>query len=436
MTKQDKEEVQIVYKSLAEIEPYFKNAKEHPESQIKKIAASIQEFGFNQPIVLDQKGVIIVGHGRYLAAHFMSIEKVPTITLDVDEEHAKSYRLADNRLNESSWTMDIVIEELKTLSLEMIDLTGFDANLILETEEDRPDLSMVGKPQSVLGDVYQLGEHRLICGDSCDPATYKALLGEEKARLIFTDPPYSIDYHSTAGLPDKYTGKKKEQYSYQSNKFGGTGGHIFNDDKTPEEALKFYKDITTQLYAFSSNDVTLYWWYASRLIDVNMLAIRETGWHFSQIIIWLKNSLIFSPGQLYHRIYEPCMVLWKQGKTHYQNRTFSNFTELWTVGAKTFAENLDVIYQKRDNTNAYIHPTQKPVQLAERAIKRSSEKGDIVLDAFGGSGSTLIACDQMDRKCRMIELDPKYVDAIVTRYTQYKGDKTVGKNGAEIQWLA
>jgi len=368
--QQDKEEVQIVYKSLAEIEPYFKNAKEHPESQIKKIAASIQEFGFNQPIVLDAKGVIIVGHGRYLAAHFMGIEKVPTITLDVDEEHAKSYRLADNRLNESNWTMDIVIEELKTLSLEMIDLTGFDANLILETEEDTPDLSAVGKPQSVLGDVYQLGEHRLICGDSTDSATYKALLGEEKARLIFTDPPYSIDYQSTAGLPDRYTGKKKKQYSYDNDKFGGTGGRIFNDDKTPEEALKFYKDVTTQLYAFSSDDVTLYWWYASRLTDVNMLALRETGWHFSQIIIWLKNSLIFSPGQLYHRIYEPCMVLWKQGKTHYQNRTFSNFTELWTVGAKTFAENLDVIYQKRDNTNSYIHT--RVTRLWARMVQKSN----------------------------------------------------------------
>ena len=144
--------------------------------------------------------------------------------------------------------------------------------------------------------------------------------------------------------------------------------------------------------------------------------------------------MIFSPGQLYHRIYEPCMVGWKKAEDHYQNLTFSSLTELWTTGdLKTFAEHLDVWYNKRDNTAKYIHPTQKPVALAERAIKRSSEKGDIVLDAFGGSGSTMIACQQLDRRCYMIELDPKYVDAIVSRWCQFVGDNTVIKNGETIQ---
>jgi len=431
------DEMVIEYLSLSEIIPYFKNAKEHPQKQIKKVAASIQEFGFNQPIVIDKQKVIIVGHGRYLAAQFLGLPNVPTLTIDLNEERAKSYRLADNKLNESDWTMEIVIEELKSLSLQMLDLTGFDANLILETKEDDPDLSAIGAPRSVLGDIYQLGEHKLICGDSVDPNTYKALLGDEKARLVFTDPPYSIDYQSTAGMPDKFTGKRKTQYSYASDKFGGGGGRMFNDDKTPEEALEFYKKVSEQLHAFSTDDATLYWWYASRLTDINMQALREQGWHFSQIVLWLKNSLIFSPGQLFHRIYEPCMVLWKQGKSHYQNLTFSSFTELWTTGGlKTFAENLDVWYQKRDNTNSYIHPTQKPVQLAERALKRSSEIGDIVLDAFGGSGSTLITCEQLGRKARLIELDPKYVDAIVGRWVKYSENQSVIKNGEEIQWNA
>ena len=126
-----------------------------------------------------------------------------------------------------------------------------------------------------------------------------------------------------------------------------------------------------------------------------MQAWRETGWHFSQIAIWLKNSLIYSPGQLYHRIYEPCMVGWKEGQTHFRNISFPTYSELWTLDAKKFVDYLDIWYQKRDVTNKYIHPTQKPVQLAERALKRSSEKGDLVLDAFGGSGSTLIACEQL-----------------------------------------
>lgn len=180
--------------------------------------------------------------------------------------------------------------------------------------------------------------------------------------------------------------------------------------------------------------MTLYWWYASRLVDINLQAMRDNKFHFSQVVVWLKNSLIFSAGQLFHRIYEPCMVGWKEGKTHYQNLTFSAYTELWTLDKKSFADYLDAWYQKRDNTSKYIHPTQKPVQLAERAIKRSSEKGDIVLDAFAGSGSTMIACEQLERSCRLIELDPKYCDAIVGRWVKYSENANIIKNGEDIVW--
>ena len=185
------------------IRPYFKNAKEHPQKQIKKLADSIAEFGFNQPIVVDKEGVIIVGHGRWLAAKLLNLPQVPVIELDLNEEQARSYRLADNKLNESIWDMEIVIEELKSMSLKMVDLTGFDSNLILETQEDKPDLSKIGKPQSELGDLYYLGPHKLLCGNSEEVETYQKLLGEEKARLIFTDPPYSVDYVSAGGLTYK-----------------------------------------------------------------------------------------------------------------------------------------------------------------------------------------------------------------------------------------
>ena len=314
------------------------------------------------------------------------------------------------------------------MSLKMVDLTGFDSNLILETKEDKPDLSAIGTPRSQPGDVYQLGRHRLICGDSEKRETYERLLTDkeadllEKPRLVFTDPPYSIDYSSGAGI------------SYNSEKFGGTGGRIFNDDKTPSEALEFYKKVLQQIHAFTTDDMTLYWWYANRLTEVNMQALRDSKFHFSQICVWLKNSLIYSPGQLYHRIYEPCMVAWKEGKVHYQNLTFSAFTELWTLNKQNFADYLDAWYQKRDATSKYIHPTQKPVQLAERAIKRSSEKNDIVLDCFGGSGSTMIACEQLERSARLIELDPKYVDAIVGRWVKYSENANVIKNGEDIVW--
>jgi DNA modification methylase len=144
--------------------------------------------------------------------------------------------------------------------------------------------------------------------------------------------------------------------------------------------------------------------------------------------------MIYSPGQNFHRVYEPCLVGWKNGKPRFINRTFANFTELWTVDLKTFQEHLDVWYQKRDNTHQYIHPTQKPVQLAERALKRSSEENDIVLDAFGGSGSTMMACEQLNRCARLIELDPKYVDATIGRYLKFTESTHVIKNGKKIAW--
>ena len=144
--------------------------------------------------------------------------------------------------------------------------------------------------------------------------------------------------------------------------------------------------------------------------------------------------MIYSPGQNFHRMYEPCLVGWKDGHPRFINRTFANFTELWTLDIKTFAEYLDVWYQKRDVTKDYIHPTQKPVRLSERAIKRASEQGDIILDAFGGSGSTLISCEQLERTARLIELDPKYCDAIVGRWLKYTDDTHVIKNGEKILW--
>ena len=422
--------MQITEVAIGKIQPYFKNAKAHPKKQVEKIAASIREFGFNQPIVVDKNYVIIVGHGRFLAAEMLALKTVPILVLDISEEKAKAYRLADNKLNESEWDMNIVIEELKGMTLDMINLTGFDANLVLETVEDEPDLSAIGEPKSKNGDIYILGDHTLICGDSTKPETYEKLLEGKLPRLIFTDPPYSIDYQSV----DK-TGKGKGK-DHDAERFGGTGGRIFNDNKTPEEALEFYKSILSQFHTFSTDDVTIYWWFAMSLVELNLQSFKASNWHVSQTVFWLKNSMSFNPSQRFHKIYEPCIVGWKKGKTSYQNLTFSSFTELWTTGGiKTFAEMLDVWYAKRDNTNKYIHPTQKPVQLAERALKRSSDKGDIVLDAFGGSGSTLIACDQLERKARLIELDPKYVDAIVGRWVKYKEDNTVIKNGEEIQWV-
>jgi DNA modification methylase len=196
----------------------------------------------------------------------------------------------------------------------------------------------------------------------------------------------------------------------------------------------FYTDILKQLHDFSADDVTLYWWYANSLFPENLTAWKNSNWHYSQSVFWLKEHFVFSMGQLFHRIYEPCMVGWKNGNKHHMNGEFATFTEWWKLEKKTFEDHIDAWYAKRDKTNEYIHPTQKPVRLAERALKRSSDEGDIVLDAFAGSGSTMIACDQLKRKTRLIELDPKFCDAIVKRWVQYKEDPTIIKNGNTEIW--
>lgn len=397
---------------ISEVHPYERNAKEHTKKQIKQIATSIREFGFNQPIVIDQAGVIIVGHGRYLAANSIGMTEVPCVRIDIPEDKAKAYRLADNKLNESDWEMELVIEELKTISVQLADLTGFDPSLVLETKEDKHDVKVPETPNAQYGDVYELGVHRLMCGDSTKAEDYRKLLGDERPRLIFTDPPYGIDYVSGGS-----SGTQNEE------RFGWTGGKIIGDNKTPQQMQKFFEEVLMLFSDFSADDATVFWWYAWRLTDINMNAFRNTGWHLSQNVGWLKNSLGYSPARLFHTIHEPAIVAWKEGHEHYQNLTFSNFTDLWTLDKKNFADYLDMWYQKRDATTKYIHPTQKPVQLAERALKRCSEKGDIVLDAFGGSGSTLIACEQLHRKARVMELDPRYVDAIIKRWEQFTGGR-------------
>jgi len=405
------QEVQNI--KIEEIKPYSKNAKKHPTKQIKQIAESIKVFGFNQPLVLDGSKVIIVGHGRYEAAKYIELPEVPCVIVDLSEEDAKAYRLADNKLNESDWDMELVIEELRGLDTSKVEITGFDSDLLIQIKEDEFDAEgeyeKIKEPNAKEGDIYELGIHRLMCGDSTKRSDVEKLMDGKKARLIFTDPPYNVDYKSPGGL------------DYNSTKYGGTGGKIFNDDKTDDECLEFYTDVLENLYKFTTDDVTLYWWFANKNNHINRQAFENADWHMSQIIIWLKNSMVFSRGQDYHRQYEPCMMGWKNKKSHYKNKKINNLKDVFNLDFDDYNEMLDVWFEKRDVTQKYVHPTQKPLRLAERALKKNSEKGDVVIDLFGGSGSTLMACDQLGRTCHSMELDPKYVDVIIKRYESYTG---------------
>jgi DNA modification methylase len=402
---------------IEEIKPYPKNAKKHPQKQIKQIADSIKEFGFNQPLVLDKNNTIIIGHGRFEAAKLLDMKAVPCLMVDLSPQKAKAYRLADNKLNESAWDMDLVIEELKELDDKIFDLTGFDKDILESIKEDEFDAeeeyNKIKVANAKMGDIYQLGRHRLMCGDSAKREDVEKLMDGKKGRMIFTDPPYNVDYKSPGGL------------DYNSTKYGGTGGKIFNDNKSDEECLSFYTDILHNLYEFTNDDATIYWWFANKNNLLNRQAFENANWHMSQIIIWLKNSMVFSRGQDYHRQYEPCMVGWKKKKTHYKNKKLNNLKDVFNLDYEDFSEMVDVWYERRDVTQKYVHPTQKPLRLAERGVKKNSERGDIIIDLFGGSGSTLMGCEQLDRVCYSMELDPKYVDVIIKRWEEFTNKKVI-----------
>lgn len=251
---------------ISEISPYRKNAKKHDKKQIAQIAASIKAFGFNQPIVVDKDNVIIVGHGRYEAAKVLGLEEVPVMQVALNKEQASAYRLADNKLNESEWDMSMVIEELKELSMEMLELTGFEKDLIVE-EDDKDDIVPVDAPAiAKLGDVWQLGDHRIICGDSTDPTTYRKLV-TGMADLVFTDPPYNVGY--------KGRGKK-------------TSVEIMNDDMDVE----LFRDFLTKTFQCIHDSIKrgggLYVFHSSSSQAIFEDAMTKTGFVIKNQLIWNK----------------------------------------------------------------------------------------------------------------------------------------------------
>ena len=349
-----------------EITPYSKNAKKHPNKQLQQIADSVNEFGWQQDIVVDKDGVIIAGHGRYAAYQKHNLPKPPIKVADLNEKQANAYRLADNKLNESEWDMPLVIEELKTLE-ELAPLTGFDMDLLIEADEADdvvPDVPET--PQSVLGDLYELGEHRVLCGSATSLEDVEKVTEGKGVEMIYTDPPYGMNY----------SGRGKN-----------TSEGIMNDDIDPTDFYNVLPEIQER-----------YIWGRVENYKHLLEEPRDT-------IIWKKNN--FGMGRGYRGQYECCF---------YYGQFSGSDTDVWE--------------QKRDTD--YTHPTQKPVELACRAMRNS--KPASVIDVFAGSGSTLLGCEKMGVKSYHMELDPKYIDAIVQRYVDYTGNATIKKNGQEIIW--
>jgi DNA modification methylase len=384
--------------------PYARNARTHSDAQVAQIAASIAEFGFTNPILVGIDGVIVAGHGRLAAARKLGLERVPVIVLDhLTPTQRRALVLADNRLAElSTWDDALLHIELEALQDEGfdLDLTGFDADALAEllageepehegqTEDDAVP-EMPEEPVSKPGDVWRLGPHRLVCGDATTAEAYARLFQDsERADMVFTDPPYNVDYANSA--KDKLRGKHRP---------------ILNDN-LGEGFYDFLFDALTLLIAHTKG--AIYVAMSSSELDTLQAAFRAAGGHWSTFIIWAKNTFTLGRAD-YQRQYEPILYGWPEGGERH-----------W-CGDR---DQGDVWHFAKPHKND-LHPTMKPVELIERAIRNSSRPGNVVLDPFGGSGSTLIAAEKSGRVARLIELDPKYVDVIVRRWQQFTGRRAV-----------
>jgi len=380
------------------ITPYHKNAKKHPTKQIEQIANSIKEFGMNQPIVVDKQGVIIVGHGRYeaLKSLGMEIKDEYIKVVDLTEEQAKAYRLADNKLNESDWEMSLVIDELKELSDKMFDLTGFDKDLVIEPDEKDDVIPENVPSRSKLGDLYELGQHRVLCGDSTDVGAVSALCGGKKADIVVTDPPYNTGME----------GKPQDEKAWLS--------HMFNDKI--ENWEEFLSDVFTNYVTVTKGDCAFYVFIDWRRVN-DIRSEMEKHMDVKNVIVWDKK--VHGLGSDYKSTYELCIV-GKKGKPEINNRFGLDYQDIWRL-QREMGRNKD-------------HATAKPVELLVKPITHASKADDIVLDLFLGSGSTLIASEKTGRICYGMELDPRYTDVIVERWCKYTGITKIKKNGEEYEW--
>ena len=385
---------------LARLLPYARNARTHSDDQVAQIAASIVEFGFTNPILVGSDGVIVAGHGRLAAARKLGLAAVPVVVLDhLSPTQRRALVLADNRIAENAgWDDAMLRTELEALQEDGfdLDLTGFDPDALAELlageetdqagevdDDEVPEdaVAVVSRP----GDLWVLGEHRVLCGDATDPEAYARLLADGPADMVFIDPPYNVDYANSA-----------------KDRLRGTQRPILNDN-LGEGFYDFLLAALTPTLAHCRGAV--YIAMSSSELDVLQRAFRAAGGRWSTFVIWAKNKFTMGHAD-YQRQYEPILYGWPEdAKRHW-------------CGDR---DQGDVWHINRQHRND-LHPTMKPVELVERCLRNSSRPGDVVLDGFGGSGTTLIAAHKSGRRARLMELDPKYVDVIVRRWQIWSGE--------------
>lgn len=374
------------------------------DKEYQKIKNSIEEFGYVEPIIINKDNTIIGGHQRLTVLKDLGYEEVDVIQIDIDKTKEKALNIALNKIT-GEWDYAMLGDLLLDLDSLNYDLefTGFDLDEIenilapigeeKEVVEDDFDIELPEEPKAKYGDIYQLGKHRLMCGDSTKEEDVTKLMNGNKADMVFTDPPYNVDY-SNADRP---------------NPSKTNLGKIENDKMDEEDFLFFLQEVYKRLDENTKENSSFYIWYASKETIAFYKTLCKTNIKINQQIIW-KKPMLLGRGK-YQWAHEPCIFAIKGSPYFTKDRTK---TTVWDFGG----------YDKSKN----MHPTQKPLFLPFEAINNSSKEKDIVLDLFGGSGSTLIACEQLNRKCYMMELDPKYVDVIINRWETFTGKKAIKLN--------
>ncbi|WCE71562.1 site-specific DNA-methyltransferase [Sulfitobacter faviae] len=397
---------QVEMWQVTDLVPYAKNARQHPPEQIDQIAASMERFGFTIPMLVAEDGTIIAGHGRLMAAAQLGLAEVPVmVARGWSEEDRRLYTLADNRLAEiAEWDPEMLRIEIGELredfGIEDMSLIGFSAEDLAEIlpdalidttggltdPDDVPDVPET--PVTRPGDLWLMGKHRLLCGDSTVATDVQKVLGDVKADLCFCDPPYNVDY--AGGVGAEKAGK----------------GRRIKNDALGDGFGQFLYDACVLINAHT--DGAVYICMSSSELQTLQSAFKSAGGHWSTFIIWAKDRFTLGRAD-YQRQYEPILYGWPEGvKRHWCGDRDQG--DVWNI--------------ERPHKND-LHPTMKPVSLVERAIRNSSRKGDLVFDPFGGSGTTLIAAEKTGRHASLIELDPKYVDVIVRRWQEFTGETAV-----------
>lgn len=395
--------MQIITRKLLELIPYVNNARTHSDEQVLQICASIKEFGFTNPVLTDGSNGIIAGHGRIMAAKKLGLEEVPTIELShLSDAQRKAYILADNKLAlNSGWDIDLLaieFAELGDLGFDL-ELTGFTLDEIaaltheeipegLTDEDSVPELPI--EPVTKLGDVWLCGKHRVMCGDSTSIDAVDKLMNSNKADMVFTDPPYGMTYGGGALAGSTPKGALVKAH-----------GMIMGDDKRGDDLIALIRDALLSAVTTSKSGSATYVCFPWRTYSEFQAAMLECGLKASACIVWDKKSIGLGNSN-YRPQHE--FIFYCKGGAWYGDKAQS-----------------DVWYLSRGATGQYVHPTQKPVELIEKAINNSSKSGDTILDVFGGSGSTMIACEKTNRINYSMELDPKYCDVIVKRWQDFTG---------------